>query len=108
MIAPFLYTPDVHEGGERACAPEPNDQIIWDGLIAVKRRRSDSFSADDVSTLFRAASILRRSVAMCRLWLSGLTSQSSAARAAERGESAAARMLGDGSDLRHLRQLPPS
>ena len=57
---------------ERACAPEPNDHIVWDGVIAVKRRQSDSLSADDVSTFFSAASILRRSVAMSRSWLSGL------------------------------------
>jgi len=38
MIAPFPYKPDVHEAG-RACAPEPNGHIIWDGVIAVKRRR---------------------------------------------------------------------
>ena len=33
--------------GERACAPEPNDNIIWDGVIALKRRQSDSLSADE-------------------------------------------------------------
>ena len=53
--------------GECTCAPEPNDHTIWDGVIAVKCRQSDSLCADDVSTLFSAASILRRSVAMSRL-----------------------------------------
>ena len=58
-----------------ACAPEPTDHIIWDGVIALKRRQSDSWSANNVSTLFTAASILGRSVAMSRLWLSSLTSE---------------------------------
>jgi hypothetical protein len=42
--------------GARGCAREPNDNIIWDGVIALKRRQSDSLSADGVSTSFRAAS----------------------------------------------------
>jgi len=43
MLFPFdtsLYKLDVHEVGS-ACAPEPTDDIIWDSVIALKRRQSD-------------------------------------------------------------------